>query len=96
MNQGSIFKRPAICINPGISPVMQALLKVVNVKFLKQRSFSKESCQDYNLRWFETVMRFTFQLNFMKGLLICGKRLLLLVDSPRYNKFSTYQLLCSH
>ena len=33
------------------------------------------------LRWFETVFHFPFQLNFMKGLLACSKRLLLLVDS---------------
>ena len=48
------------------------------------------------LRWFETVFRFPFQLNFMKGLLICSKRLLLLVDSRCYNNLSTYQLLYSH
>ena len=34
-----------------------------------------------NLRWFETVFHFPLQLNFMKGLLVCSKRLLLLVDS---------------
>ena len=34
-----------------------------------------------SLRWFKTVFRFPFQLNFMKGLLVCSKRLLLLVDS---------------
>ena len=33
------------------------------------------------LRWFETVFHFPFQLNFMKGLFVCSKRLLLLVDS---------------
>ena len=33
------------------------------------------------LRWFETVFHFQLQLNFMKGLLVCSKRLLLLVDS---------------
>ena len=48
------------------------------------------------LRWFETVLHFPFQLNFMKGLLICSKRLLLLVDSRCYNNLSTYQLLYSH
>ena len=32
----------------------------------------------------------------MKGLLICSKRLLLLVDSWCYNNLSTYQLLYSH
>ena len=33
------------------------------------------------LRWLETVFHFPLQLNFMKGLLVCNKRLLLLVDS---------------
>ena len=46
-----------------------------------------------HLRWFETVFYFPFQLNFMKGLLICSKRLLLLLDSQLcYNNLSTYQL----
>ena len=48
------------------------------------------------LRWFETVFHFPFQLNFMKGLLICSRRLLLLVDRRCCNNLSTYQLLCSH
>ena len=48
------------------------------------------------LRWFETVFHSPFQLNFMKGLLICSKRLLLLVDSRCYNDLSIYQLLYSH
>ena len=48
------------------------------------------------LRWFETVFHFPFQLNFMKGLLVCSKRLLLLVDSRCCNNLSIYQLLCSH
>ena len=33
------------------------------------------------LRWLETVFHFPLQLNFMKGLLVCSKILLLLVDS---------------
>ena len=33
------------------------------------------------LRWFETVFHFPLQLNFMEGLLVCSKRLLLLVNS---------------
>ena len=37
------------------------------------------------LRWFETVFHFPLQLNFMKGLLVCSKRLLLLVDSSCCN-----------
>ena len=37
-----------------------------------------------------------FQLNFMKGLLVCSKRLLLLVDIRCCNNLSTYQLLYSH
>ena len=45
------------------------------------------------LRWFETVFHFPFQLNFMKGLLVCSKKLLLLVDSRCCNNLSTYQLL---
>ena len=49
-----------------------------------------------SLSWFETFFHFPFQLNFMKGLLICSKRLLLLVDSRCYNNLSTYQLLYSH
>ena len=48
------------------------------------------------LRWFETVFHFPFQLNFMKGLLVCSKRLLLLVDSRCCNNLSTYQLLYCH
>ena len=48
------------------------------------------------LRWFETVFHFRFQLNFMKGLLVCSKRLLLLVDIRCCNNLSTYQLLYSH
>ena len=48
------------------------------------------------LRWFETVFYFPFQLNFMKGLLVCSKRLLLLVDSRCCNNLSTYQLLYCH
>ena len=47
-------------------------------------------------RWFETVFHFPFQLNFMKDLLVCSKRLLLLVDSRCCNNLSTYQLLYSH
>ena len=39
---------------------------------------------------------FPFQLNFMKGLFVCSKRLLLLVDSRCCNNLSTYQLLYSH
>ena len=41
------------------------------------------------LRWFETVFHFPFQLNFIKGLLVCSKRLLLLVDSRCCNVLST-------
>ena len=48
------------------------------------------------LRWFETVFHVPLQLNFMKGLLVCSKRLLLLVDSRCCNNLSTYQLLYSH
>ena len=48
------------------------------------------------LRWFETVFHFPLHLNFMKGLFVCSKRLLLLVDSRCYNNLSTYQLLYSH
>ena len=48
------------------------------------------------LRWFETVFHFPLQLNFMKGLLVCSKRLLLLVDSRCCNNLLTYQLLYSH
>ena len=49
------------------------------------------------LRWFETLFfHFPFQLNFMKGLLVCSKRLLLLVDSRCCNNLSTYQLLYCH
>ena len=48
------------------------------------------------LRWFETVFHFPLQLNFMKGLLVCSKRLLLLVDSRCCNNVSTYQLLYPH
>ena len=48
------------------------------------------------LRWFETVFHFPFHLNFMKGLLVCSKRLLLLFDSRCCNNLSTYQLLYSH
>ena len=50
----------------------------------------------HKLRCFETVFHFPLQLNFMKGLLVCSKRLLLLVDSRCCNKLSTYQLLYSH
>ena len=50
----------------------------------------------YVLGWFETVFHFPFQLNFMKGLLVCSKRLLLLVDSWCCNNLSIYQLLYSH
>ena len=50
----------------------------------------------YALRWFETVFYFPLQLNFMKGLLICSKRLLLVVDSRCCNNLSTYKLLYSH
>ena len=35
-------------------------------------------------------------MNSMKGLLVCSKRLLLLVDSRCCNNLSTYQLLYSH
>ena len=49
-----------------------------------------------HLRWFETVFYFPFQLNFMNGLLVCCKRLLLLADSRCYNNLWTYQLLYSH
>ena len=49
-----------------------------------------------SLRWFETVFYFPLQLNFMKGLLICSKRLLLVVDSRCCNNLSTYKLLYSH
>ena len=52
--------------------------------------------ENAKLRWFETVFHFPLQLNFMKGLLVCSKRLLLLVDSRCYNNLSTYQLLYSH
>ena len=48
------------------------------------------------LRWFETASHFPLQLNFMKGLLVCSKRLLLLVDSRCCNNLSTYQHLYSH
>ena len=48
------------------------------------------------LRWFKTAFHFPFQLNFMKGLLVCSKRLLLLVDGRCCNNLSTYQLLYSH
>ena len=48
------------------------------------------------LRWFETVFHFPFQLKFMKGLLVCSKRLLLLVDSRCCNNLSSYQLLYCH
>ena len=48
------------------------------------------------LRWFETVFHFPFQLNFMKGLLVYSKRLLLLVDRRCCNNLSTYQLLYCH
>ena len=48
------------------------------------------------LRWLETVFHFPFQLNCMKGLLVCSKRLLLLFDSRCCNNLSTYQLLYSH
>ena len=48
------------------------------------------------LRWFETVFHFPLQLKFVKGLLVCSKRLLLLVDSRCCNNLSTYQLLYSH
>ena len=51
---------------------------------------------EFSLRWFETVFHFPFQLNFMKGLLVYNKRLLLLVDSWCCNNLSTYQLLYSH
>ena len=50
----------------------------------------------FQLRWFETDFHFPFQLNFMKALLVCSKRLLLLVDSRCCNNLSTYQLLYSH
>ena len=39
---------------------------------------------------------FSITTEFMKGLLVCSKRLLLLVDSRCCNNFSTYQLLYSH
>ena len=55
-----------------------------------------QNVANISLRWFETVFHFPFQLNFMKGLLVCSKRLLLLVDSRCCNNLSTYQLLCSH
>ena len=55
--------------------------------------FGKSVLAGQVLRWFETVFHFPFQLNFMKGLLICSKRLLLLVDSRCCNNLSTYQLL---
>ena len=45
-------------------------------RFLILHSFLKK-----HLRWLETVFHFPLQLNFMKGLLVCSKRLLLLVDS---------------
>ena len=49
--------------------------------------------------WFKVVrnsFQFPFQLNFMKGLLVCSNRLLLLVDNRCYNNLSTYQLLYPH
>ena len=56
----------------------------------------KEKLAKLCLRWFETVFHFPLQLNFMKGLLIYSRRLLLLVDSRCCNNLSTYQLLYSH
>ena len=49
-----------------------------------------------SLRWFETVFHLPLHLNFMKGLLVCSKRLLLLVDSRCCNNLLTYQLLYCH
>ena len=49
-------------------------------------------CSD-RLRWFERVFRFSVQLIFMKGLLVCVKRLLQLVESRCYNNLSTYSIL---
>ena len=57
---------------------------------------SRSPCCCSILRWFVTVFYFPLQLNFMTGLLVCSKRLLLLVDSRCCNNLSTYQLLYSH
>ena len=59
------------------------------------KTFDRAHTSDL-LRWFERVFHFPFHLNFMKGLLICSKRLLLLVDSRCYNNLSTHPLLYSH
>ena len=56
----------------------------------------RKKCLSCRLRWFETVFHFLFQLNFMKGLFFCSKRLLLFVGSRCCNNLSTYQLLYSH
>ena len=67
-------------------------------EILKQKNLTESEFEGAPklLRWFETVFHFPFQLNFMKGLLVCSKRLLLLVDSRCCNNLSIYQLLCSH
>ena len=63
-----------------------------------QRLFHSVKWNIFNtlLRCFGTVFHFPFHLNFMKGLLVCSKRLLLLVDSRCCNNLSTYQLLYCH
>ena len=72
-----------ICLK--ISPVNVKQLSV-KTSSAKRSSVSVEGSLTLRwskkyLRWFETVFHFPFQLNFMKGLLVYNKRLLLLVDS---------------
>ena len=84
----------------------QSHFSEINTKLAEENEFvthfvqkcleTRENEQNVVLRWFETVFHFPFQLNFMKGLHVCSKRLLLLVDSRCYNNLSTYQLLYSH
>ena len=87
--------------NKGLSPPLKtgsnsAVSQYKALAIVRPQATLEADIANDDLRWFETVFHFPFQLNFMKGLLICSKRLLLLVDSRCYNNFSTYQLLYSH
>ena len=71
-------------------------LSGLKIAYLNIRSLSDHLDEFRILRWFETVFHFPFQLNFMKGVHVCGKRLLLLVDGRCNSNLSTNQLLYSH
>ena len=69
---------------------------IIIIVLQETNTYGRVVCLRWRLRWFETVLYFPLQLNFMKVLLICSKRLLLVVDSRCCNNLSTYKLLYSH